>query len=133
MASAELRYATDYANGLLEHLGAPRLLPALPQVHPALRWAHCGAMWLTGYPGQAAQMSPGRSSQMRARATCGCSARPSTMTRSAVRSERSREAVIRICCSASFCIAPFLAHHVPNSTTRNRCNSSRLRYSPNSR
>jgi crotonobetainyl-CoA:carnitine CoA-transferase CaiB-like acyl-CoA transferase len=58
MGSAELPYATDYANGLLEHLGAPRLLPALPQVHPALRWAHCGAMSLTGFPGQAAQMSP---------------------------------------------------------------------------
>ncbi|MBS0577882.1 MAG: CoA transferase [Proteobacteria bacterium] len=55
---AEPSYATDYANGLLAHLGLPALLPARPQVHPALRWAQCGAMSLTGYPGEAAQMSP---------------------------------------------------------------------------
>jgi crotonobetainyl-CoA:carnitine CoA-transferase CaiB-like acyl-CoA transferase len=50
--------ATDYANRLLGHLGAPLLLrPSRPE-HPALRWAHCGAMFLTGNPAAPPQMSP---------------------------------------------------------------------------
>src|SRR5450432_2747478 len=51
-------YATDYANRLLEQLGAPRLLQAQPENHPALRWAQSGAMSLTGYPLDPPQMSP---------------------------------------------------------------------------
>ena len=35
-------YATDYANGLLEQLGAPQRLQSRPEIHPALRWAHSG-------------------------------------------------------------------------------------------
>ena len=58
MSPTDLPSAIDYANGLLEHLGAPRLLAPQPQPHPALRWAHSGAMSLTGYPGEAAQVSP---------------------------------------------------------------------------
>src|ERR1700722_18850994 len=50
--------ATDYANGLLEQLGAPQILQARPETHPALRWAHSGAMALTGYPLGPAQMCP---------------------------------------------------------------------------
>src|SRR5262249_51001297 len=56
---------------------------------------------------QFAQMSPRPINQMRTSATCGCSARPSTMMRRTVLSERSREAAIRICWSASFCISAF--------------------------
>ncbi len=50
--------ATDYANGLLQQLGAAPLPAPLPEAHPALRWAQSGAMALTGYPGDAPQMCP---------------------------------------------------------------------------
>jgi CoA-transferase family III len=58
MAQIELPYATDYANGLLEHLGAAPLPQEQPQSDPALRWARSGAMALTGYPLDSAQMCP---------------------------------------------------------------------------
>jgi crotonobetainyl-CoA:carnitine CoA-transferase CaiB-like acyl-CoA transferase len=58
MANPELPYASDYANGLLEQLGAPSLPQAQLQSHPALRWARSGAMALTGYPAGPAQMCP---------------------------------------------------------------------------
>ena len=51
-------HATDYANRLLAQLGARLVLPAQDETHPALRWAQCGAMALTGYPGEPAQMCP---------------------------------------------------------------------------
>jgi hypothetical protein len=50
--------ATDYANELLAQLGAEPRLERAPEVHPALRWAQCGAMVLTGYPRDAPQMCP---------------------------------------------------------------------------
>lgn len=51
-------HATDYANRLLAQLGAVQVLQAKEETHPALRWAQSGAMALTGYPREPAQMSP---------------------------------------------------------------------------
>lgn len=58
MADAELGCARRYANRLLADLGAPLSLAADPEIHPARRWAQCGAMALTGYPDGPPQMCP---------------------------------------------------------------------------
>jgi hypothetical protein len=50
--------ANGYANRLLADLGAPSSVSGHAEPHPALRWAQCGAMALTGYPDEAAQMCP---------------------------------------------------------------------------
>jgi hypothetical protein len=56
--STELLGASAYANRLLADLGAPLSLSGRAEPHPALRWAQCGAMALTGYPDEAPQMCP---------------------------------------------------------------------------
>jgi hypothetical protein len=58
VSASELGCASDYANRLLADLGATVSLRERAEPHPALRWAQCGAMALTGYPGQAPQMCP---------------------------------------------------------------------------
>jgi hypothetical protein len=50
--------AIGYANRLLADLGVPLTLSVRAEPHPALRWAQCGAMALTGYPHDAPQMCP---------------------------------------------------------------------------
>lgn len=54
----ELHYATGYANRLLADLGDSHSLALRTEPHPALRWAQCGAMELTGYPEERAQVCP---------------------------------------------------------------------------
>jgi CoA-transferase family III len=58
VARTDLHHATGYANRLLLDLGATQSLSARAEEHPALRWAQCGAMSLTGYPDEAPQMCP---------------------------------------------------------------------------
>ena len=50
--------AADYANRLLADVGAAQVLEAREEIHPGLRWAQTGAMALTGYAHEPAQMSP---------------------------------------------------------------------------
>jgi hypothetical protein len=57
MQADERNCASGYGNRLLEEAGVMLRLPAHPEVHPALRWAQCGAMDLTGEP-EAPQVCP---------------------------------------------------------------------------
>ena len=58
MSPTEPPCASGYANRLLADLGAPLRVSRGVEPHPALRWAQCGAMALTGYPQQTPQMCP---------------------------------------------------------------------------
>jgi hypothetical protein len=58
VAPNELQCAAGYANRLLADLGESQRVPPREEAHPARRWAHSGAMALTGYPGEPAQMCP---------------------------------------------------------------------------
>ena len=58
MLREEWRWATRYANRLLEDLGAPPLASTEDEPHPALRWAQSGSMALTGSADGPPQMCP---------------------------------------------------------------------------
>jgi crotonobetainyl-CoA:carnitine CoA-transferase CaiB-like acyl-CoA transferase len=58
VAPDERHCASGYGNRLLEEAGAAVRLAPLPETHPVLRWAQCGAMALTGEPGQAPEVCP---------------------------------------------------------------------------
>ena len=58
MVPDEGQCASGYGNRLLQDAGAAVRVAPHPETHPALRWAQCGAMALTGEPGEAPQVCP---------------------------------------------------------------------------